>query len=275
MPTPFLAELHDALLLPPGVRLPHALRLRGILLGQGSPMLEVMVLDAIAAPSPTDLRQAWKDRQQGRAAPLLAIVLVGPDAWVCGPAGDVPRIFPMQAAQAERLSRRALEEPDRNAALRYLRDALPASQTDTELPGFRNEGLLTDHVLRQHGALDGAALDQARQRGAAALGRQDAALLRALGFGVEQLDPVTSVLSVGEQKRAVAVLLRAEEHEDGTYERFQRATPIAWALQRADREGLPWVVMVQRDRVRLYPASMAPASAGATAARPGSMSAPI
>ena len=170
-------------------------------------------------------------------------------AWVCGPAGDMPRIFAMESAQAARIARRALEEPDRNAALRYLQDALPASQTDTALPGFRNEGLLTDHVLREH-----AAPAEAARLGAAALeGRQDAALLRALGFGVERLDGVTSVLRAGDQKRAVAVLLHADEVEEAPAERFQRASPIAWALQRADREGLPWVVMVQRDRVRLYP----------------------
>lgn len=216
-------------------------------------MLEVMLLHADAPPRPRALRQAWKDRQRGRAAPLLAVVLHGDAATVCGPAGDDPRIFPMQAAQAERICRRALEEPDRNAALRYLQDALPASLTDTRLPGLRNEGLLTDHVLRHHDSLPGA--EEARRRGEAALRAQaqDAALLRALGFGIERLDEVTSVLRAEDQKRAVAVLLRAGEVEENPNERFQRASPIAWALQRADREGLPWVVMVQRDRVRLYP----------------------
>lgn len=61
------------------------------------------------------------------------------------------------------------------------------------------------------------------------------------------------MLRTGDQKRAVAVLLHAGEVEETPAERFQRASPIAWALQRADRENLPWVVMVQRDRVRLYP----------------------
>lgn len=228
--------------------LPDGMALRALHLGQGNPMLEVLVLDCREGPRVPALRAVWKDRQRGRAAPLLVVALHGTDATLCGPAGDVPRTFPMQAAQAERLCRRALEEPDRNAALRYLQDALPATQTDTALPGFRNEGLLTDHVLREH-----AASADAVARGVAALGAQDAALLGRLGFGVDRLDAVTNVLRVGEQRRAVAVLLQAGEMEEAASPRFQTASPIAWALDRADRENLPWVVMVQRDRVRLYP----------------------
>jgi hypothetical protein len=247
---PFLASL--AAIRPRSLAgLPEGLALHGVFLGQGNPMLEVLALHAPTPPRHRTLRQVWKDRQQGRAAPLLAVALHGDGATVCGPAGDDPRIFVMQSAQAERICRRALEEPDRNAALRYLQDALPASQTDTALPGFRNEGLLTDHVLRQHEGLPG--IEEARRLGAAALKHQDAGLLHALGFGVERLDAVTSVLRADGQKRAVAVLLRAEEVEEVPAERFQRASPIAWALERATHEGLPWVVMVQRDRVRLYP----------------------
>lgn len=179
--TGFLEELEHRRLRPdtalPAGLLPHAL-----LLGQGNPALEVMLLDSAGPPRAPALRQAWKDRQKGRAAPLLAVALSGAEAWVCGPAGDMPRIFPMQAPQAERICRSALEEPDRNAALRYLQDALPASQTDTALPGFRNEGLLTDHVLRHPEGIAG--IEAAHRLGAKVLGAQDAALLRALGFGV-------------------------------------------------------------------------------------------
>jgi hypothetical protein len=231
--------------------LPDTIEFRGLLLGQGNPMLEVMLLKAAHPPRPAVLRQIWKDRQQGRPAPLLAVVLVGDAAWLCGPAGDTPRIFEVAAGQAERICRRALEEPDRNAALRYLQDALPAVQSDSDLPGFRNEGLLTDHVLRQGAA--GPGLEEAMAQGLAAGGAQDLALLQALGFGVDRLDAETSVLRAGDQKRAVAVLLRPGELEEVANPRFQRVSPIAWALDRADRESLPWVVMVERDRVRLYP----------------------
>jgi hypothetical protein len=212
---------------------------RGSFLGRGDAALRVLALDAEDPPGTTALRQAWKDHRRGRAAPLLAVALLGDRAWVCGPAGDAPRVFGMQVGQAERLCRRALEEPDGAAALRYLLDALPASQTDTRLPGFRNEGLLTDHVLRHHAEGAGPGLAEARARGAAALGAQDAELLGRLGFGVERLDAATSVLRAGDERRAVAVLLHAGEVEEATSPRFPHAPPIALALDRADLEGLP------------------------------------
>lgn len=249
-PSPFLAE-HRPRPVRAELALPPAATLRGFVLGKGDLALEVLILDTPAAPSRPTLRRTWKDRQKGRAAPLLAVCLHGEHATICGPAGDEPRVFHVQAAQAERVCRRALAEPDRNAALRYLMDALPASQTDSDLPGLRNEGLLTDHVLRDAPSQPGFA--RAQQRGANALGQEDEALLRALGFGVERIDPVTHVLRAQDQKRAVALLLRQGEEEDAPAERFQRTSPIAWALSRADQEGLPWVVTVSRDRVRLYP----------------------
>ena len=43
----------------------------------------------------------------------------------------------MDIGQTERICREALEQPDRHAALRYLRDALPTVESD--LPGIRNE----------------------------------------------------------------------------------------------------------------------------------------
>ncbi len=249
-PAPFLTD-HAVGRVRAELTLPAGATLRGFVLGGGNPALEVLILDAPAAPSRPALRKTWKERQKGRAAPLLAVCLHGDHATLCGPAGDEPRAFHVQAAQAERVCRRALAEPDRNAALRYLMDALPASQTDSDLPGLRNEGLLTDHVLRAAPGQPGFAA--AQHRGVQALGQEDEKLLRALGFGVERIDPVTHVLRAHDQKRAVALLLRQGEEEDAPAERFQRTSPIAWALSRADQEGLPWVVTVQRDRVRLYP----------------------
>ncbi|WP_376098145.1 Eco57I restriction-modification methylase domain-containing protein [Roseomonas sp. CCTCC AB2023176] len=231
--------------------LPPGLQSRGYLLGQGNIPLEVLVLEA--APSRTALREAWRARNGGRAAPLLVVALNGHDATLCGYAAEALGIYPMGRAQAERVCARALEEPDRNAALRYLADALPASRTDTDLPGFRNEGLLTDHVLRHHAAGAGTEIEAARRQGEAAAGAKDGELLRRLGFKAEKLTSTTSVLLAGEQRRAVAVLLQRNEVEEAASDRFGGWSPIMSALDTADKQGLPWVVMVQGDRVRLYP----------------------
>lgn len=233
--------------------LPEGLTLRGLHLGQGTLGLEVLVLDAAAVPKVAGLRQIWKTRLGGRAAPLLAIALHGNTAVICGPAGEDPPVRSIEAKQAERLCIRALAEPDRNTALRFLHDALPSMET--ELPGIRNEGLLSDHELARGARLrpDWAA---AQTHGAPALGASGMDLLRRLGFGIERADGVTSLLRTGSRDRAVAVLLDGAETPEGAAPRFQNLSPVSWALAIADQRNLPWVVVVQEDRVRLYPVEL-------------------
>lgn len=59
------------------VALPAAspFEVKGLALGQGASPLEVLVVSASAAPSAAQVRALWKGRNQGRAAPLLLVVL--------------------------------------------------------------------------------------------------------------------------------------------------------------------------------------------------------
>ena len=248
--TPFLA---DHAPLRARLTLPAGLTMRGVYLGQGNPALEIMTLDAQGDPKAGALRQAWKDRQGNRAAPLLAVALHGHDAFLCGPAGENPPVRHIHAGQAERLCLRALAEPDRNAALRFLHEALPSLETD--LPGIRNEGLLSSHELAR-GAQLRPDWPDAQARGSAVLGASGMDLLRRLGFGIEKADGVTSLLRTGNRDRAIAVLLDAEETPEGGAPRFQNLSPVSWALAAADRRNLPWVVVVGGDRIRLYPVEL-------------------
>ncbi|MDW8444966.1 MAG: phospholipase D-like domain-containing protein [Acetobacteraceae bacterium] len=156
-------------------------------------------------------------------------------------------------AQAERVCARALAEPDRNAALRFLNEALPS--LETELPGIRNEGLFSDHELARGARLrpDWAA---AQSRAAPLLGVGGLELLHRLGFEVRKLDGVTHLLRAGTRDRAVAVLLNAGESPESAAPRFQNLSPVSWALAMADQRNLPWVVVVQGDRLRLYPVAL-------------------
>lgn len=233
--------------------LPAGLQLRGLYLGQGNLALEVLVLDAAAEPKHATLRQVWKERLGGRATPLLAVALTGDTALVCGPAGDDMPIRRLEIGQAERVCANALSETDRNAALRFLHDALPS--LETELPGVRNEGLLSDHELSR-GAQVRADWATAQSRATPVLGATGQDLLRRLGFGIERTDGVTHLLRTGARDRAVAVLLEASETPEGAAPRFQNLSPVSWALAKADERSLPWVVVVQGDRVRLYPVEL-------------------
>ncbi len=247
---PFLEDLESR---PARVTVPAGLTLRRLHLGAGNPALEVLVLDSATTPRAPTLREAWKTRHGGRAAPLMVVALHGDGAWVCGPAGEEPPVRRLEPEQAERVCRRALAEPDRNAALRFLHDALPS--LESELPGIRNEGLLSDHELARGARLrpDWAS---AQSKAAPVLGAEGMDMLRRLGFGIEKADRTTLLLRTSERDRAIAVLLDADETPEGAAPRFQNLSPVTWALRIAEQRNLPFVVLVQGDRIRLYPVEL-------------------
>jgi len=234
--------------LPPGGSLAGV----GLALGHGTSPLEVVVATAAAQPNATTLRSAWKARNGGRAAPLLFVALHGERASICGPAGDDPPAYVcVDRGQVERICRESLEQPDRHAALRALRDALPS--LEAEFSGVRNEGFLATHELKR-GARQRADWEAAGGKARGALAKRGADLLRALGFGIERHDGATSILRAGDRKVAVAVLLAREEAPDLSGERFSGLSPISYALAVADREGLPWVVVQHGAKIRVHPA---------------------
>lgn len=231
-----------------------ALKPIGLWLGQGSLALEVIALGAARLPAGSELRRIWNIRLAGRAVPLLVVALEGDGVSVCGPAGEEPPVYENLArGQVERLCREALSMPDRHAALRYLSQALPS--LETALPGLRNEGLLASHELavgvrRRHDWETG------RTRGAISLGASGEPLLRSLGFDLERHDGLTSYLRSRERKSALAVLLNQSESPVTGNVRFNGLSPISYALTIADRENLPYVVVVQDTRIRLYPVEL-------------------
>ena len=76
----------------------------GLALGQGQAALEVVVLKSATQPLVTALRTAWKDRHDGRPAPVLLVVVYGNHVAMCGPTGDNPPVLNnVEQGQAERL----------------------------------------------------------------------------------------------------------------------------------------------------------------------------
>lgn len=226
----------------------------GLWLGKGSLALEIVVAEAERRVVDTDLRKAWKSRLGGRAVPLLLVALAKEGAYVCGPSGEEPPVHASLAlGQVERLCREALGMPDRHAALRYLAQALPS--LETALPGLRNEGLLASHELAvgvrlRHDWASGGT------KAAAALGPGGEKLLTALGYALEKHDGLTWTLRSRDRKTALAVMLDQSESAEAGNLRFAGLSPITYALTVADRENLPWVVVVQDTRIRLYPVEL-------------------
>ena len=223
----------------------------GLVLGSGASALEVLIASHEGEPPLPALRAIWKERKAGRAAPLLLVVLYGDKAALCGPAGeDAPAYTGLDPGQVERICREALDQPDRHAALRALRDSVPAVESD--LAGIRNEGFLATHELRV-GARGREDWEDARRKSLRIVAKRGSDLLSALGFQIETHDRVVSILRSGERKVAVAVLLNRDEAPELQAERFSSLSPITYALAVADRENLPYVVLQHGAKVRVYP----------------------
>ena len=232
----------------------------GLALGHGNTGLEVLVVEAGGrTPTKTDLQRAWSRRRDGRTTPVLLAAVHGDKASLCGPKGEDPPVHQnLDAGLAERLCREALAQPDHHAAVRLLNDLLPSLQS--ELPGLTNKGLFATHEL-ERGAPKLDNWRQAGERARSVLGKSDQELLEALGFAVEPHDNLTSILRVapadsvatGAKKRALAVLLQPGETPDQHVERFNQMSPVSYALTQAESENLPWVIVLQGSRLRLYP----------------------
>lgn len=228
-------------------------RLVGLAVGNGPSAVEVLVTDSATEPRLPNVRACWKERSGRRAAPLVLVVLHGGNATLCGPAGDDPPVFPnVDPGQAERICREALAQPDRHAALRTLRDAFQS--VETRLPGVRNEGFLATHELE----VGTRRLDEWPDADAKArriIDQRGEALLAGLGFRVERQDQATSILrTAGDGKRvAVAVLLQQNEAPELDSPRFADLSPVSYAIAVADRENLPYVLVQQGAKLRLYP----------------------
>ena len=225
-------------------------RAGGLYIGEGNHGIEVAVAHATAAPRRAELMAAWRERRGGRAAPVLLIVLYPGSAALCGASGEQPPIYPeVDTGQVERLCREVMDQPDRHAALRFLTQVLPS--LETALPGLSNEGLLALHEL-QHGAPARDDWLEAGRRAARTLGARGDDLLKRLGFRVERLDNLTSLLRSGDRRTALAVMLRETESPEAGTARFNNLSPVSYALAKADAENLEWVIVVQGNRLRLY-----------------------
>ncbi|MCY3630618.1 MAG: hypothetical protein OXG94_11495, partial [Bacteroidetes bacterium] len=216
----------------------------------GTHAVEVVVAHALKKPSDGEMRRVWKDRKGNRAAPLILVVLHLDKASLCGAAGEEPPVYPdRNPGQVERLCRELLDQPDRHAALRILSQTLPSFKTT--LPGLRNEGLLALHEL-EHGVPTRADLQRAGRKAQAALGLQGEALLEALGFSIEQLDNLTSILRSNDRDTALAVMLHEGESVENKEQRFNLLSPVSYAFRKADSKNLKWIIFTQGNRIRLY-----------------------
>lgn len=211
---------------------------------------QVAVATAATVPSRQVLRDLFTARKGKTQIQLVVAVVHAGTVHIFGPdSQSQPMELPLE--QAERQLRSVLAEPDVLAATERLAGFRKAGDS-TGLPGFTNSGLFATHHITSNvpKRSDWEALGN---QAAPLLGMRKKQLLEALGFHTHAGPNGTLLLSIGgHPPRAVAMLLDDSEHFDAKTRRFQ-LSPVAFGLAVASRMEVPWLVVVRKDQIRLYP----------------------
>ena len=227
-----------------------------LVLGKGDQPLEAAVFSSPCKPKLAVLKTAQKKRKARRAAPVLLTVLHGGkhggQASLCGPSGDNPPVhLERPLLQVEKFCRAALHQPNRHKAHRFCSQFLPSIESG--LFGLNNKGLLSSHHLI-HGVKKRPDYEKAQKQSKNIVHCQKEELLKKLGFHIAPLDNQTYILKSRDKKRALAVLLEPLENHESEEQRFNQRSPVRYAMDKADQENMPYVLMVQDNHIRLYSA---------------------
>jgi hypothetical protein len=218
---------------------------------QGVGAVQVAVATLTARPTKGAMTAMWKTRGQNTAMPVVVAAVAGDGVWLHGPDEKEDPVGPVSVSQAERFLQSVLDEPHGIAAHTQLR-AIRTHLGTVGGAGYVNHFLFATYHLRndvpQRG--DWAA---AGEKAAALLTKRGKHLIEALGFDTEPAAGGALVLrGSSKSRRAIAVLLDESENFDQKSAKYQ-LSPVAHGLEVAGREDVPWVIVMRRDTLRLYP----------------------
>ena len=227
------------------------LKPKKLILGKGHQPLEVAVLTSNNEPRISIVKDAQKKRKNHRASPVLLTVIHGENqASLCGASGDSPPVYKsVQLELVEKFCRTALKQPDRHRALKFCSRFL--SSIEEGLFGINNKGMLSSHHLI-HGVKNRSDWEEAKKKSNTISFFEKEELLKGLGFQISPLDSHTYILKSQDKKRALAVLLDTSETHESAEQRFNQLSPVTYAMNKADEENMPWVLIIQDNHIRLY-----------------------
>ncbi len=211
---------------------------------------QVATATAVVAPSRQVLRDLFANRKGRTQIQLVVAVAHDGVVHLFGPDPQAQPIA-LPEDQAERQLQSVLAETDVLAATERFAGFRKANDS-TGVAGFTNSGLFASHHITSNvpKRSDWGALGS---KAAPLLSKRGKQLVEALGFGTQPGPNGTMLLSIGGQPpRAVAVLLDDSEQFDAKTQRFQ-LSPVAFGLAVASRQEVPWLVVLRKDQIRLYP----------------------
>jgi hypothetical protein len=211
---------------------------------------QIAVATAATSPSRQVLRELFAARKGRTQVQLVVAVVHDGTAHMFGPDPQAqPVTLPLE--QAQRQLQSVLAEPDLLAATERFA-GFRNTGVSTGVPGFTNSGLFATHHLTSNvpKRTDWAELGS---QALPLLGLRTRPLIEGLGFATQPGPNGTLLLSAGgHPPRAIAVLLDDTEHFDSKTTRFQ-LSPVAFGLAIASRQEVPWLVVLRKDQIRLYP----------------------
>jgi len=212
---------------------------------------EIGIATASHAVTVAEVRQLHKARLKGRDASLVVAVVTGERVSMLGPDTSLG-IQSLSVDAAARQLQAALDESDSlQAARRFL--SLSDAENQTQMSGVRNRGLFATYHLRENTKRrpDWSRFQNDSRKIVHSRSRQ---LIQDLGFVVSETSNHAMVLNDSrDTTRAVALLLDESESFDGESSRFH-SSPVSWGLSVAAEQGVPWLIMLRREQLRLYPA---------------------
>lgn len=211
---------------------------------------QVAVASTVTSPSRQVLRDLFTARKGKTQIQLVVAVTHDGTVHLFGPD---PQAQPIELPldQGQRQLQSVLSEPDVLAATERLAGFRKAHDS-TASAGFINSGLFATHHIKSNvpKRSDWSALGESARP---LLGMRNVGLIEALGFKTRKGPNGTLTLSAGsDAPRAVAVLLDESEQFEAKNSRFQ-LSPVAFGLAVAARQEVPWLVVLRKDQIRLYP----------------------
>ncbi|WP_275003083.1 Eco57I restriction-modification methylase domain-containing protein [Promicromonospora iranensis] len=211
---------------------------------------QVAVAKALISPSRQVLRDLFAARKGKTQIQLVVAVIYDGTAHLFGPDPQAQPID-LPVEQAERQLQSVLAESDVLAATERFAGFRKANDS-TGVAGFTNSGLFASHHITSN-VPKRSDWDALVTKAAPLLSKRGKQLIEALGFGTLPGPNGTMLLSIGgHPPRAAAVLLDDSEQFDAKTQRFQ-LSPVAFGLAVASRQEVPWLVVLRKDQIRLYP----------------------
>ena len=215
--------------------------------------IQIALATVLGVPSRELMRNLYSARKGRLNIQLVVAAVKDEQIWIFGPDEKSEIVGPLKVTQGFRHLQSALDEPNALAAYTRL-GHLRRSLDTTSLLGVTNNGLFASYHLREN-VPKRTDWKEACDRAMPLLVLRNEHLIKALGFKAEKTAGSALLLTASTpQAKAVAILLDESEQFESKSERHTGISPVSFGLNAASRQGVPWLFILRKGQIRIYPA---------------------